>query len=745
MEIIRLRILRGPNLWAYFPVIEAWVDLGKWNDTSSDSVPGFNERLMSWLPGLIEHRCSIGERGGFCERLRRGTYPAHILEHVTLELQTQCGAETGFGRARSTAKDGVYKVVFKYKEEELGKACLEAARGLVLAALENKPFDVTSTIARLRKIANERLLDAGVDAIVQAGRRRNIPFLRLDDQSMVQLGYSSHARRIRATETDRTSSIAAAVAEDAELTLNLLRSMGVPAAPREGEEAPQGREYRLLVVGPRVVAATERPNINVTGKVHPEVEARAIDAARAVGLDIAGVDIISPDITVALASNGGAVVGVTAAPDLKIHLEPREGEPPEVGEAVIDYLFPDGANGRIPIAAITGTNGKTTVTRLISHILCASGKTVGMTCTDGVYVNGRRIQSGDCSGPLSARKVLMNAAVEMAVLETARGGILRGGLAFNECQVAVVTNIGYGDHLGVSDMNSPEDLARAKQTIVEIVANDGTAVLNAADPLVAGMAERCSGRVIYFALDPEHPVLAAHRAAGGATASVRGGHMVIAHDGVEVTIADLATVPMTHGGRISFQVENVLAAAAAAWALGIDPATIAERCRSFAANLDDDPTRFNEFKLRGATVIVDFGHNVDSVRAICAALDTYPEKRRVALFGASGDRRDEDIQLMGEMLGNAFDRVILYEDTDLYDRKPGETLRLLHEGLAKGVRVKEIEEKQGGLKSLEYALEHVQPGELLMAQAHMADPTVEFLRRYLSTDHTDAAPGSVGS
>jgi cyanophycin synthetase len=725
--------LRGPNLWAYFPVIEAWVDLGKWNDTSSDSVPGFNERLMSWLPGLIEHRCSIGERGGFCERLRRGTYPAHILEHVTLELQSLCGVQSGFGRARSTATDGIYKVVFKYKDEELGSECLEAARDLVMAALENQPYDMAATLKRLRQVAAERLMEAGADAIVQAGRRRNVPFIRLDNRNMVQLGYGARQRRIRSTETDQTSSISTAMVEDADLTMDLLRAAGVPAAPRDGEEAPEGKEYRLLVVGEQVVAAAEKPDVNVTGQMHPDIEARAVDAARAMGLDIAGVDIVVRDPHAELAPQGGAVVEVVAAPDLKIHLEPRAGEPPEVGEAIVEYLFPNGADGRIPLVGITGTNGKTTVTRLIAHILGATGKTVGMTCTDGIYVNGRRILKGDCSGPLSARKVLLNPNIELGVLETARGGILRGGLAYNECQVAVVTNIGAGDHIGISDMNSPEDLARAKQTIVEIVAKEGTAVLNAADPLVAGMAARCSGRVVYFALDPEHPVMVEHRAAGGSTISVRDGRVVLWHAGVERAMLNLADVPMTHQGRVGFQVENLLASAAAAWALGVEDTAIAARCASFAADLEDDPTRFNVFNLRGATVIVDFGHNVDSVKAVCAAIEEYPNARRVTVFGAAGDRRDEDIRQMGASLGNAFDRVILYEDTDLYDRKPGETFKLLREGLAAGTRVSEIEEMQGGLPALEYALEHVQSGELLLAQAHMADPTVEFLRRYLGT------------
>jgi len=876
MEFIKVLPLRGPNIWANFPVIEAWVDLGPWNDTSSDSVPGFNERIMTWLPTMIEHRCSIGERGGFFERLRRGTYPAHILEHVTLELQSLAGVPLGFGRARETAKEGVYKVVFRYKDETLALACLNAGRDLVLAALQSQSFDVAATVERLREVAEQNVLGPSTDSIIQAAHKRNIPFRRLNKYSLVQLGYGSKQRHIRASETDQTRAIAESIAQDKDLTRQLLQAVGVPTAkgfpvtspedawetaedigvpvvvkPQDGnqgrgvttnvttkeqvlagyaaalaesssvivEKFAPGNDYRLLVVNGKVVAASRREPaqvmgdgrktirelveienrdprraehhasslskihideiavnilkdqgftadsippagqmvlirrnanlstggtaIDVTELVHPEVAARAVDAARVVGLDIAGIDVIATDITQPLESQQGIIVEVNAAPGLRMHLAPSTGERREVGAAIVDMLFPPGENGRIPIAAITGTNGKTTVTRFLAHILQCAGQTVGMTTTDGIWVDGHRIMSGDCSGPISAGYVLMNPNVDIAVLETARGGILRAGLAFNECKVAVVTNIGEGDHLGTADTATVEMLAKVKRTIVDVVATDGTAVLNGSDPLVAAMAPFSHGRVLFFAQDGQHPVIVEHRAGGGAAIFVRDNVIVLAEGEREEVLIPLNHIPMTFGGRVPFEVENALAALGAAWAMGVPRERIVERARYFASDMTKVPSRFNILELRGATVIVDYGHNAHALRAVVEALAMFPHERRAALYSSSGDRRDSDIVTMGELLGNAFDRVILYEDpTDMYERQPGEIMALLRQGLATANRVQKIEEIEGGLNAFKHALNTVQPGELLLAQAHLANPTMEYLHEYLSEKGTNGAAAS---
>ena len=869
MEFVKVLALRGPNIWAYFPVIEAWVDLGDLKDSPSDSIPGLNKRLMSWLPGMIEHRCSVGERGGFFERLRRGTYPAHILEHVTIELQNLAGSPGGYGRARESSTEGVYKVVFKYKDEALARECLAAARELVLAAIYDRPFDVPGTVTRLRAVAKKNLLSPGADAIVQAARKRNIPFLRLDTDSLIQFGTGSRQCRIRATETDRTSAVAESITRDEELTRRLLDAAGVPTvrcylvnseadawetteyiglpvtvrprtavhgrgatsnlATREQVDAAYqcaskecdsvlmereipGNHYRLLVAGGKLAAAAHveparvtgdgRSTINsliecenadprrsdlhgsalspirldeaalivlqgqgytpqsippagasvllhhkaslgtggtardVTDLVHPATVELAILAAQIVGLDIAGVDVIANDISEPLSAQDGAVMGVSPSPCLQMHLTPTTGQPRPVAEAIVDTLFAPGDNGRIPVAAVTGTNGKTTVARFLAHLLQAPGRSVGMTCTDGVYLNDHRIIAGDCSGPTSARNLLMHPRVDVAVLETARGGILRAGLAFNECQVAVVTNIGEGDHLGISDMNTPEDLARVKCGIVELVSKQGAAILNAADPLVAGMAGKCPGPVIYFAADPTNAVIQEHLASGARAVFVRDGQLILATGAQQNALLPIGDVPVTQAGRIAFEVENTLAATAAAWAMEVPLETIAERLRSFASDLDKVPSRFNIMEYRGATVIIDYGHNSHALRALIDALRSFPHARRVAVFSSSGDRRDADIILMGQLLGAAFDRVILYEDNDRYQRKPGEITNLLRQGLAETTRTTEIEAMEGGLTALEHALRTIQPGELLVAQAHLSDPTVRFLQEFM------ASPGS---
>lgn len=879
MEIRKVLTLRGPNIWANFPVIEAWVDLGAWKDRSSDTIPGFNGRLMDWLPTLVEHRCSVGERGGFFQRLSGGTYLAHILEHVVLELQTLAGVEVGFGRARETSDEGVFKVVFKFREEKLARACLSSARDLIMAAVQDQPFDVKATVERLREMAEQNLLGPSTNSIVEAARNRNIPFRRMNDQSLIQLGYGAKMRRICASETDRTASVAESIAQDKELTRTLLQAAGVPTAqgypvssveeawetaeyigvpvvvkPRDGsqgrgvatnlttkeqvvaayaaaleesssvivEKFAQGNDYRLLVVGGKVVAASRREPaqvmgdgrhtihelveienrdprraehhsnilskihideiavnvlkdqgftaesippagkmvlvrrnanlstggtaIDVTELVHPEVAARAVEAAKVIGLDIAGIDIVAAGITKPLEEQAGIVVEVNAAPGLRMHLAPSTGEPRPVGEAIVDMMFEPGNDGRIPIAAVTGTNGKTTVTRFLAHVLRGTGKTVGMTCTDGIYINDRRIDSDDCSGPVSAGCVLMNPNVEMAVFETARGGILRAGLGFDECNVAIITNVGDGDHLGLNYINTVEDLAKVKRVIVDVVGEKGTAVLNATDPLVVAMAPYCQGSVLYFAIDGNHPVIRQHRAEGGRAVFVKGKTIYLAEGAHEEPVINLDRIPMTFNGRISFEVENAIAVIGGAWAMGIPLKTIIRQASCFATDASKVPGRFNVMKVWGATVVVDYGHNAHSLRAMIEALDTFPHKKRSALYSMAGDRRDIDLINIGEMLGNAFDRVILYEAHCMRGRTPGKIAGLMREGLARGKRVREVEVIEGAVASMEFALNTVQPEELLLLQADTIDESVNFVRDYIErVRSTPVAPPKVNT
>jgi cyanophycin synthetase len=865
MEFRKVLALRGPNIWANFPVLEAWVDLKQWQNSPSDRLPGFNERLTAWLPSMVEHRCSIGQPGGFFERLRRGTYLAHILEHVTLELQTLAGTPVGFGRARETSEDGVYKVVIEYKEEELARACLTAAHALCMAAIAGESYDVAGEVQKLEALAHEICLGPSTASLARAAIERNIPVRRLSSGSLVQLGYGARQRRILTAETDRTSAIAESIAQDKELTRTLLAQIGVPvpkgrpvadpddaweaareigvpvvvkpqygnqgrgvitnlttesqvraafaAAREEGssimvEKFAPGSDYRVLVVGDKMVAAARREpahvigdgystirqlvdevnrdprrsddhatvltkikldpialallaeqgftpesvpatltrvlirrNANlstggtaadVTDRVHPEVAARAIEAAKMIGLDIAGVDIVATDISRPLEAQHGVVVEVNAGPGLRMHLQPSSGIPRAVGEAIVDSLFPDGQTGRIPIVAVTGVNGKTTTTRFIAHILRSLGRKVGMTCTDGIFVDERRVEAGDCSGPLSAQAVLANPMVEAAVLETARGGILRAGLGFDRCDVAVVTNIGEGDHLGLSDIETLEKLAVVKRTIVDALARDGAAVLKANDPLVAAMARHCKAQVIFFAVHGDDPIVVSHRQDGGRAVFVRHGMVIVAEGDVEIPLVALENVPLTHGGRILFQVENALASAAAAWALGIPRDAIRAGLESFAADLEKVPGRFNLLEIRGATVIVDYGHNVSALNALIEAIEQFPQERRTIVYSAAGDRRDCDMVRQGELLGSAFDRVILYEDHYLRGRAEGEIMNLFRQGLASSRRVSDIQGFKGNIRAIESALRHARAGELLVVQADMIDETMDFLHKYLA-------------
>jgi len=863
MEIISLKVLRGPNQWASFPVLEAWVDLGYLEDHPSNTLPGFNERVMQWLPTMIEHRCTIGERGGFFERLRTGTWMGHILEHVTLELQSLAGTPVGFGRAREAKTRGVYKVAIEYKEEKFAIECLHTAHRLLKAAISGESFEIGCELKRLRKVLLEEQLGPSTRSIVEAAVARGIPATRLTAGSLVRLGQGAKQRRIIAAETDRTGAVAECIAQDKDLTRTLLAEAGIPvpegrpvadaadawvvaeeiAAPvvvkprygnqgrgvsvdlksrEEVERAWQlareqdacvvverfvtGADYRLLVVGGRVVAAARRrppavtgdgylsvkqladrvnedprrcgdhatslspvilddvalavldeqgltpesipedgrvvllrQNANlstggtsedVTDQVHPEVAARAVEAARIIGLDVAGIDIVTSDITQPLESQRGVVIEVNAGPGLRMHLEPTVGTPRNVGEAIVETLFAADDDGRIPVAAVTGTNGKTTVTRLISHLATAGGATVGSTCTEGIWIGGRQIDAGDCSGPASARRVLANPSVTTAVLETARGGILREGCGFDFCDVAVVTNIASGDHLGLGEIDTPERLAWVKGAIVAAVSKKGSAVLNAADPLVVEMKKWCKGQVVYFALDPANPVVVEHLAQGGLAATVREGWIVLCDGPRETRLAHLERVPLVHKGLVGFQVENVLASAAAAWRLGVPLELVRLGLESFSSGSTGSPGRFNLLDLDGAAIVVDYGHNVPSLEQICGTLRRLPHERRTAVYSAAGDRRDEDLIIQGRLLGETFDRVVIYEDAYIRGRQPGEITRLISAGIREAAAARGTLIESGGDWSTSAALvlDAATAGDLILLQPDTIEQTIPWLQ-----------------
>ena len=466
---------------------------------------------------------------------------------------------------------------------------------------------------------------------------------------------------------------------------------------------------------------------DVTDDVHPDLAARAIEAAQMVGLEIAGVDVVCQTVQQSLEEQGGAIVEVNAAPGLRMHISPSYGKGREVGEAIVRLLYGDADSGRIPVVAVTGTNGKTTTVRLIAHLIAQSGLRVGMTNTDGVYVNGVQTDSGDCAGPRSARNVLMHPEVDAAVFETARGGILREGLGFDRCQVAVVTNLGKGDHLGINHIDSIDDLALVKRVIVANVAPNGFAVLNAADPLVATMQTVCPGGTIFFARDSALPAMK-RQAATDQRAVRLDGQSIVAVQGTRVVHRfDLARIPLTGNGTIPFQIDNAMAAVAAGWALGLDWALIAAGLATFDSNPDTVPGRFNRFSYRGATVIADYGHNPDAILALSQAIEAMPAGHRSIVISAAGDRRDQDIIEQGEIVGRFFDHVILYQDAAQRGRADGEVMGLLRQGLANAPRTTRIEEIRGEFLAIDTALGELKPGDVCLVLIDQVDEALAHL------------------
>ncbi len=815
-------------------------------------VGNWNEWLMSWLPDLEMV-------------LRDAMWPdpftlATLLQQITLHLASRSDLKLSFCKTVPTSEQRVLRVIVQFDEEKVSKAAFELARRMIDAALLGRSFDVAGAIADLHELADDICLGPSTRAMVDAALVRGVPVRRLTEGSLVQLGWGRLQKKILAAATSQTSAIAEDIVQDKDLTRILLHSVGLPVPqgrpvtsvedawaaaqalgmpvvikPRDGnqgrgvalnlstreqiaaaydaafaesdsvivEQFAEGADYRLLVIGRELIAASRRQPAHVIGdgvhtiaelvaeknldprraadhaaalskiridavalgvlaeqgmtsdsipvarlkvlirrnanlstggtaedctdQVHPTIRDAAVEAAQAVGLDICGIDLVAIDITQPLSERNGVIIELNARPGLRMHLYPTEGEPRAVGKAVIDTILEPGQNGRIPVVAVTGVNGKTTTTRFTAHLIAQTGKVVGHTSTDGVFIGGRMIDSGDCSGPKSARNVLSYPITEAAVLEVARGGILREGLAFDHCDVAVVTNIGEGDHLGISEIYTPEQLAEVKQCVVAAVAATGTAVLNAEDPLVVRMVETFPRRTLFFALH-ENEVIRQHRAAGERAIFARDGKIVRAEGEFEEVFIDLTEVPLTHGGRIGFQVANTLAAVGAAWSLGIDDELIRQGCCSFVPGFDQNSGRFNVIEINGVTVVVDYGHNVDALRALLSALRQFPHERRLVVYSTAGDRRDVDLIEQGRLLSTEFDEAWLYEGDYVRGREQGEIMRLLAQGLEFATRTARVECVLGHLKCVDLALASARPGDLLMIQADTADETVRHLR-----------------
>jgi len=872
LAIIETRVYRGPNTWSYHPAIHLVVDLGSLEDYPTNTLPGFTEGLMSLLPGLQNHSCSRGHRGGFVERMQEGTWLGHVTEHVALQLQQEVGHDMRRGKTRQIrGVQGRYNIIYGYVDENVGLAAATLAIRIVNHLVSaDADFDFADELERFIVRAERTAFGPSTQAILDEAMSRDIPWIRLNEHSLVQLGQGVHQRRVRATMTSQTSSIAVDVASDKDLTTRLLAAAGLPVPrqdsvrtadravtvaarigfpvvckPLDGnhgrgvclnltdeesvrvafdvaqdqsrggwvivESYVAGRDYRCLVIDGRLAAIAERVPAHVVGdgshsivelvehtnadprrgvghekvltrirideaavelvrsqgfeitdvppadtlvkltltgnmstggisidrtlEAHPENVEIAEEAARVIGLDIAGIDFICPDIAEPVRESGGAICEVNAAPGFRMHTHPTVGDPQFIAKPVVDMLFPPGVPSRIPIVAITGTNGKTTTARMIAHIFKSMGRKVGMTSTDGVVIDERLLIRADASGPKSARMVLQNPRVDFAVFEVARGGILREGLGYERNDVAVVLNVA-ADHLGHRGIDTVQQLADVKAVVVESVPRDGHAVLNADDPLVRAMRRRCSGEVVWVSMaEPGSEVremIDAHCRRGGKALvlepSERGEMIVVRHGRREMHLAWTHLLPATFGGKARMNVQNSLAAAAAAFAAGAPLHDIRQGLRTFSTSYYLSPGRLNEVEVSGRTVIVDYCHNAPGMRMLGDFVDRIGESlastselgkpSRIGVVATAGDRRDDDMRELGAVAAQHFDVVVVREDVSLRGRSRGETSALVAEGvrqsMSDGARCRQLEVIDEEIEAVRHAMSRANAGDLVV-------------------------------
>ncbi len=655
IQLLRTTYLRGPSVWTYRPVLEVWLDLGELEDYPSNKIDGFTERLTAWLPGLVEHHCGVGHRGGFIERLQEGTWCGHVMEHTIIELLNMAGMPAEFGQTRSVSQRGVYRMVFRCPEESVAHVALNQGHALIMAAINNQPFDVQAAVEAIKAEIENRYLGPSTASIVNAAAVRRIPFIRLNDGNLVQLGYGAAQRRVLSTETDKTSAIGFGIAEDKDLSKQLLKACGVPvpewelvkSADDAWEEADYmglpvtvkpynsnkgegvsvnltseaevraaydearkltryvmverfvpGHVHRLLVVGGKVVAASrgEYPNgqhdprakvvtVDCTDDVHPEVAYMAALSAKVVGLDIAGVDLVCQDISKPLEAQGGAILEVNGGPGLLMHLKPSVGVARPVGQAIVEHLFPsedgdsEGLAARIPVVGIAGTRHNAFIARLVGWLLQLSGKRTGVASSEGTFLEGRLTQKGDNTNWHAAHRLLVNRLAEAAVIQTSARSILEEGLAYDRCQVGVVTDMDGYEALANHDIHEAEQMTRVLRTQIDVVLTRGAGVLNADDAQTADLARLCDGQVLFYSLDASNATVAAHREAGGRAVLLKGEEVVLVQDSTERVLGTLTALRPVNG----FEPDHaaLLAAVATAWALDITPELIAAGIKTF--------------------------------------------------------------------------------------------------------------------------------------------------------------------
>jgi cyanophycin synthetase len=848
MKILSIQALRGPNIWSIkrHKLIQMKLDLQDFEHKPTNEISGFRDRLEKLIPSLYTHHCSPGYEGGFFERVDDGTWMGHVIEHIALEIQALAGMDVGFGRTRSTKTKGIYNVVFEYIEENVGMYAAEKAVEIAKALIDANEYDLEANIIEMRKMRDRERFGPSTGAIIDEARKRGIPYIRLNSQSLVQLGYGKNQVRFRATLTDKTSSIAVDIAGNKDDTKKLLKEQAIAVAdgmaisneanlkdaienigfplvfkPLDGNQGKgasiniqteeesyeafryaqkysrtviverfiKGHDFRVLIIDNKMVAAAKRvpahvigdgrksiqelidlenkdprrgyghenvltlitvdrdtlellkkhnytldsipqkdetvylkstanlstggTSIDVTDIVHPQNVFVCERIAKVIGLNICGIDIMAENLSEPLEETGGVVLEVNAAPGFRMHLAPSEGRARNVAAPVLDMMYPPGKSSKIPIISITGTNGKTTTTRLIAHIIKNNGYRVGYTTSDGIYIQNSLMTKGDTTGPVSAEFVLKDPTVEFAVLETARGGILRAGLAFNECDIAVLTNI-QEDHLGISDIHTLDDLAWVKQVVIESVKNDGWAILNADNEFcvkIGKQTKHCN--VAYFSMSEDNPVVEQHCKAGGVAAFCDNGYFTIKKGDWKIKITKTTHIPITFRGTVDFMIQNALAASLAVFLWGFKTEDIRTALESFSPSPTHTPGRMNLFEFKDFKILVDYAHNPDGLKGIQGFLTSVNASFYTGVIAGTGDRRDDDIREMGRQAAKLFDEVVICQENYLRGRTREEIAALLIEGLLEVKPHITYKVMENSKQAWEYVIAKMKPGELL--------------------------------
>ncbi len=815
MNIREIRTLRGPNYWSVnrHKLIVMVLDIEEMEERPTNTIDGFLDRLKAMFPTMYEHRCSVGEPGGFFQRVEEGTWIGHVIEHIALEIQTLAGMDVGFGRTRGYGEEGVYNVVFAYMEEEVGRYAAKKSVAIAEALVDGKEYNMDDDIQVMRELREEYRLGPSTGSIIEEAESRGIPWIRLNKYSLCQLGYGVNQKRIQATVTSQSSNIAVDIAGDKEDTKFLLEQAEVPVPkgdiirseaglkdavdyvgyplvvkPISGnhgrgittnvlnwedalkafkaakkvsrsiiiEKFITGDDYRLLVINYKLVAAAKRTPAHVIGDgkstvqelinkvnedpnrgyghekvltmidvndltlsilkeknkslksvldknevlnlkdtanlstggtaedvtdiVHPYNIFMVERIAKIIGLDICGIDIMTTDIGQPLPETGGAVLEVNAGPGFRMHLAPAGGLPRNVAGHVIDMLYPPGSTSRIPIIAVAGTNGKTTTTRLIAHIARMKGYKVGYTTTDGVYIQNRLLMSGDCTGPASAEFVLKDPTVDFAVLESARGGLLRAGLGFKNCDIGIVTNVA-SDHLGLKGIHTIEQLARVKGVVPETVYPDGYAILNADDDLVYEMRNNIKSNLALFSLDEKGKRMVRHAKSGGLAAVYENGYITICKGEWKMRITKAINVPLTFDGKATFMIQNVLPAVLTGYIRGFSIEDLKVAIESFIPSAAQTPGRLNLFRFREFNVLLDYAHNPAGLRALKSLVEKMKGAPKIGMIAGIGDRRDEDNFEVGVVAAEAFDEIIIRQDKNLRGKSEKDIIDMIHKGI----------------------------------------------------------------